>query len=50
MRGGGGGGVLKTLFEDLFLVGALEQGSAHEPLCAKVNKRKSCLEAKKISA
>ena len=33
-----------------FLVGSLELGSAREPLCAKANRMKSSLEAKKISA
>ena len=36
----------KTLFGDLFLVGSLERGSAHVPLCAKANRRKGSLEAK----
>ena len=40
----------KTLFGDLFLVGSVEQGSACDPLCAKVNRRKGNLEAKKISS
>ena len=41
----------KTLFGDLFLVRSLERGFAREqPLCAKVNRRKYSLEAKKIFA
>ena len=38
------------LYLGIFLVGSLEWASAHEPLCAKANRKKGSLEAKQIFA